>query len=74
MTATPPISYRKAWKLWLYAIALAINLGLLASRIQLIVAGGDIDTAAIFSTVLCGALAAFLVWELKKPKPPGAAS
>jgi len=72
MPTMPPPSYRKAWKVWLYAIALAINLGVLGARIRVILGGGDIDIATIFSTVLCGVLAAFLFVEVRKPRDPGA--
>jgi len=63
-----PSATRKTWLVWLYAIALAINLGLLGARIRLILAGGDIDGATIFATVLCGVLAAFLFVEARKPR------
>jgi len=63
-----PNAVRKAWKVWLYAIALAINLGLLGARLQAILGGADVDWQTIFSAVLCGVLAAFLFVELRKPR------
>ncbi len=68
MATQPPQQTRKMWRVWLYAIAVAVNLFATGVLVVDVLGGGEITTHGLVSVALTGIFAAFLVWEARKPK------